>query len=114
MIAGACLTIVSSSIQLYNIVKEFAYDPRNPFLRDRLIKCCDVITQATIPLSTALDTSIPATDPTAATASSRDSETNDDVSKSNVNQKVQVSERQPTGSDLVTQRFSSVDAVEKL
>ena len=61
--SGACLNIVSSCIQLYNIIKEYAYDTRNPFIRDRLIKCTDAILQATVPLREALHVvKAPATD----------------------------------------------------
>ena len=45
---------MSSCIQLYNIIKEYAYDSRNPFIRDRLIKCTDAILAATVPLRDSL------------------------------------------------------------
>ena len=124
--AGACLNVVSSSIQLYNIVKEFAYDPRNPFLRDRLIKCCGAIVQATQPLCLALQDPTRST-ATAAPTSPNDTpttptvvpvETNDNNSEKNDSNTLKSAtlKRDQERTEVVpaTLRFSSVDAVEKL
>ena len=68
---------MSSCIQLYNIIKEYAYDSRNPFIRDRLIKCTDAILQATVPLRDSLHV---VKAPAAATAAAADDDACSQVS----------------------------------